>query len=453
MKKFKYKNILIIGFKKSGIASLDLLKKQGAFCYVFDDDKSVLKKFFNMPDVNIVNRINDDVVKIMDYVIISPSVSIFSEYVKLAKLYGVKVLSELELGTLFLRGKLIGITGTNGKTTTCSLIKHIFDTAKKTSVLCGNIGEPLCENILPFKTNYIVEMSSFQLESANRLRPNICAITNITPNHLDRHLNFKNYKNAKFNIFKNMSHLGNLILNYDDKTSMEILQMRIRPSITFISVNSEINGFFIKENKIIYKHNKKQNVIADISQTKLVGKHNLYNILIAVAICRKLKIGRLQIQNGINTFEPICHRLQFIKNVNGVDYVNDSKSTTPESTITAITAYQNKPLILILGGSDKETSFFRLAKKIKSSRNINSIIVVGATTKKIVLALKKFGIKNFVCAKTFDEALLMATDKAQFGDTVLLSPACASFDFFCDFEHRGDKFIEYVKGIKIEAKK
>ena len=200
--KFKNKNVLIVGMGKSGQSALELLNKLNAFCYIFDDKKQVLEQYSNKNSCNVLWKIDENVVKIMDYMIISPGVSIFSEYVKLAKLFGVKVISEVELGSYFLKGKIIGITGSNGKTTTASLVYAILKQAGKSCVLCGNIGDPLTANLLPYKANYVVEMSSFQLESVDKLKVDVSAITNITQNHIDRHLNFENYKKAKYNILK-----------------------------------------------------------------------------------------------------------------------------------------------------------------------------------------------------------------------------------------------------------
>lgn len=444
--KFKNKNVLIMGMGKSGQSSLQLLTKLGAFCYVYDDNIEKLKNI-EINDISVVSNFGEEIVKVMDYMILSPGISIYDEKVKLAKLFGVKVLSELELGSQFLKGNLIGVTGTNGKTTTCSLIYHILKTANKFSMLCGNIGEPLTENLLPFKSNYVVEMSSFQLESLEKTKPHIAAITNITPNHLDRHLTFENYVNAKLNIFKNMTKKDFLVLNYDDQIVKKIDNNQTKAKLIFVSIFEKIDGFFVKNHEIYYKKHKKIKKIVNLSNIKLMGKHNLQNILIAVAVCKILKIKNQFIQKAIDTFEPIRHRLQFVKNVNGVDFVNDSKSTSPDSTITAINSFERKPIILILGGSDKNTSFDFLAKKLSQSENLKYIVVCGETTKKIVKSLKKFGIKNFKEAKKFDDAVLFANNLARSGDTILLSPACASFDFFNSFEERGDTFEKIVQSI------
>lgn len=444
---FKNKNVLVVGLKKSGQSSLELLFKLDAICYAYDDNKEVLKQFATQNKYNIVTTLDEDIIRIMDFMVISPSVSINSEWVKLAKLYGLKVIGELELASYFAKGKIISITGTNGKTTTCSLIYHILKSANRQSVLCGNIGEPFTENLLPYKTTYVVETSSFQLESADKFKPQIAGILNITPNHLDRHLIFEKYAEAKYNIFKNMSNSGVLVLNYDDKNLRKLHSEKIRPKVVFISAEKQIDGYFVKDEKVYFKHKNRLKFIADISQRKLVGNHNLCNILFAVAVCKKLKIKNKDIEKSIITFVPLKHRLQFVKNVNGIDYVNDSKSTSPDSTIKAIDTYRKKPLILLLGGSNKSTSFDQLAKKIKSQNNVKLVVVSGYTEKKIIKSLSKVGYKNYYKANSFLEGLEYATKNAKSGDTILLSPACASFDYFKSFEQRGDAFIDYVNNI------
>lgn len=445
--KFKNKNVLVIGLKKSGVSSVCLLNKLHAFCYVYDDNNNLLTTVYNSIKCNLVNKIDDDVMQIMDYVIISPGVSIYSEYVKLAQLYGVKVIGELELGSYFLKGRLISITGTNGKTTTCSMLYDVLKKSHQPAVLCGNIGEPLTENILPFKSNYVVETSSFQLESATKYKPDIAVITNLSPNHLDRHYTFKNYQQAKYNVYKKMSKRGMLILNYDDKNLQQLNNVKLKPKIVFVSINKEIDGYFAKDNIVYFKKRKKTTKIANLSQIKLVGKHNLLNALFVIAICKKLKLKNSDIQNAIINFEPLQHRLQLVNTVDGVNYINDSKSTSPDSTITAIASYKKTPLILILGGSDKNTNFDNLSKKIKKSKNIKLVVVQGATTKKIVRSLKKYKLKNYVVAEDFNSALSVATKNAQSGDTILLSPACASFDYFNSYEQRGEYFINYVSNL------
>lgn len=445
--KFKNKNVLIVGMGKSGQSALELLKKHKAFCYVFDSNPDNVKKFANQFDCNIISKIDEYSIKIMDYLVISPGVSIFSEPIKLAKLFGVKVISELELGLCFAKGKIIGITGTNGKTTTASLVDSILRQAGKPSVLCGNIGEPLTSNLLPYKTNYVIEMSSFQLESVNDLKTNISAITNITPNHLDRHLTFLNYKNSKYNIFKNSGKKDTLILNADDKTLFELSDNHLKPKITWISTKKLACGYFASQGEIYFSNGKKTKFLFDANGTKLVGSHNMANVLIATAICKKMGVKNVDIQKAVVDFVPLRHRLQFVKDVNGVEYFNDSKSTSPESTISAINSFEKKPIVLLLGGSDKGTNFQKLAKKISKSQ-VKFAVLCGFTAKKIAFALKKVGFTNFTIAKSFDDAFAIASRYATSGDIVLLSPACASFDFFKNYCERGDRFEKLVQGLE-----
>ena len=266
-------------------------------------------------------------------------------------------------------------------------------------------------------------------------------------------MTFKNYRDAKLKIFENMSHKKTLILNYDDKVLREIKNQKVKPKIIWVSAEKEIDGYFLRDTKIYKKKGKKIEFILDLSGIKLVGKHNMLNALLVTAVAKTLKLKNSDIYSALINFEPVCHRLQFVSQVNGVGYVNDSKSTSPQSTITAINSFEKSPLILILGGSDKQTNFDLLALKIKKTKNIKLVVVQGQTTKKIVKSLKKYNVKHFKTADNFDQALQMSTQNSQTGDIVLLSPACASFDAFKSFEARGEKFVEYVKGLNVEKEK
>ncbi|MBQ7452669.1 MAG: UDP-N-acetylmuramoyl-L-alanine--D-glutamate ligase [Clostridia bacterium] len=425
-----------------------LLIKLGATCFVFDDNKSIMEEFCKKESCEAFEPTND--IEHFDFLVLSPGVSVEAAYIQTAKSCGVKIISELELGAALISGNLVGITGTNGKTTTCSLVFHILQFARKKAVLCGNIGEPITSKLTPEFFNYIVEMSSFQLETSNNLKPHISAITNITPNHIDRHQTFEKYVSAKLNIFKNATKKDVLVLNHDDPTLQSLDTKNIKPKIIWISIKDNVNGYFIKNKKVFFKNRSKEENVLTISTT-LLGAHNLYNILFAIAICRELGVAPKTIEKAIETFSPIKHRLQFVKNVNGVSYYNDSKSTTPESTINAINSFGNKPLILLLGGSDKKTPFDNLANNILKRKNIKLIIIYGATASQIVSTLSKLKIQNYIVAKDFFSALHLATNNATKGDTVLLSPACASFDAFSSFEERGNKFCEYVNDIKQKA--
>ena len=236
-------------------------------------------------------------------------------------------------------------------------------------------------------------------------------------------------------------------MNIDSKVLLDLSNLKITPKITKISTKAIKNGYFCHKNKVFYSKNNKNKFLFDIKNCKLFGNHNLSNILIATAICKKLGVKNNDIQKAITEFVPLKHRLQFVKNVNGVEYYNDSKSTSPDSTITAINSFSKKPIILLLGGSDKNTKFDKLAKKIAKS-TVKFVVLSGYTAKQIGCSLKKAGFKNYITAKSFDEAVMLATQIAKVGDVVLLSPACASFDYFKNYCERGEQFEKLVQSIK-----
>ena len=238
-----------------------------------------------------------------------------------------------------------------------------------------------------------------------------------------------------------------MILNYDDENLKEISNQKRKFKTALISTDKEIDGYFEKNNKIFFKHGKKIKFLFDISKCKLVGKHNISNILVATAICKELGVKEKYIEKAINEFAPLAHRLQFVRDVNGVAYYNDSKSTSPDSTITAINSFDKKPVVLMLGGSDKNTNFDYLAKKIAKS-DIKLVVVCGETAEKIVKSLKKAKFNEYAVANDFETAFHVASVNAESGDVVLLSPACASFDYFKSYEERGEKFEELVKGLE-----
>lgn len=445
--KLKNKNVLVLGLAKSGLSAIEFLHKMGSFVYAFDDNLELMHKL-SYKDIacTFVNKIDENVLKVMDLIVISPGISIYNEYVKLANLFGITVISELQLACYFVKGILIGVTGSNGKTTTVNLIESVLKNTKYNSVMVGNVGAPITSHVSSFKTTYVTEISSFQLEASPDIKPNIACILNVTPNHLDRHFSFKNYFDLKCQIFKNMDKNGTLILNADDKNLLKLKDELILPNIIWFSTKKVIDGFCVKDNFICLKIGKKIQKILNVNDIKLLGEHNLSNILCAIAVCVCLKVKLKTIVKAISSFSAIPHRLQFVKEIGGVKYFNDSKSTTPEATIKAIKSFKKEPIILLLGGSDKNLSFDGLVKKLNNQ--IKLIIVLGETTQKIVECLKKYNFNNYQIASTFNDALILATKNSNTGDVVLLSPACASFDMFKDYEERGQKFIDYVEQIK-----
>lgn len=435
--KLKNKLVLILGYGKSGQSSLEFLLKHKAKVFVYDDDLNVANTVTN---AIFVSDLNEEFIQSIDLVILSPGISVYAEMVKLCQLFGKKVISELELGLKFTRGKQILLTGTNGKTTTVNLIQQAFNHAKKRNFLVGNVGNPITKYVSKFRSIYIVETSSFQLESSF-VKPNIACILNVSPNHLDRHFSFENYKQTKFKIFENMTS-GFLILNADDENLSNLEQENIKPKIVWFSTQKQVQGAFIQNEIIYFKNGKKLLKICNTSEIKLFGDHNKQNVLAMVAICMCYCLKIKHIISAIKNFRGVEHRLELISEQNGVKFINDSKSTTPQSTITAVKSFSN-PIILILGGSDKGINYDNFALEIKDK--IKLAILTGQIALKLEKSFKKAKILNYMIIDDFYDAVKFAKNIAKSGDVVLLSPATASFDKFKNFEQRGKEFVKIIK--------
>ena len=439
--RLKNKKILVIGLGKSGQAVVEFLCEKGALVSVYDDNKEKTKDVELL--YNVMSICDFEEIKKMDLAIVSPGVSKYHEVVKQCVLQNVYVMGELEFATNFVNGKILALTGSNGKTTTVSLIKHIFDTAKKKSVLAGNIGTPLIKFNSIVKRTYILEVSSFQLETSN-FRPYISGITNISSNHLDRHFSINEYFETKKNIFKSQTKDDFLVLNADDEKLSNIDKSVIRPKIVWFSCEKEVDGAFIKDDYFCFKKGRKIEKICKIDNLHLIGKHNLSNCLCAICFAMISRIKIKYIKNAIETFKAVEHRIEFVREIKGIEFINDSKSTTPKSTEMCVNSIV-KPIILILGGSDKGIDYHDMVHRI--SNRIKLAILTGEIAEKLKQAFDDNLKINYVVEKDFIKAISLAYEKAEKGDSVVLSPATASFDIFKNFEERGKVFKDFVKGL------
>lgn len=438
------KTVLVFGLGKSGQSAVNLLKKLGCFIFVYDNNAEVLQNFVYYNNfVHVMDKIDELTIQNIDLMVVSPGISVFSEEIKIATLLGVKIISELELASYFVHGKLVAITGSNGKTTTTTIVGEILNCAKKIHALCGNIGQPFCDIVSPIKQIFCAEVSSFQLETTN-FSPDIASILNISENHLDRHFTMDNYIKAKCRIFKNMKKHQTLILNKDDEILKNLDLSAVKCKVKYFSSFQKADAYINNGNICYVKHNREK-VLCSVTEIKILGEHNLQNILASVLIALTLKIRPEFIIKAIQNFKGVEHRIQFVKNIDGIDYINDSKSTTIVSTQTAVNSI-NKPIILILGGSSKNLNYDSLAKFCIS--RVKFSVLTGAIADELEKSWKKYRIKNYVVARKFDDALLEAKKVSQSGDCVLLSPATASFDEFKNFEQRGEHFIEFVNSLE-----
>ena len=448
---YKNTNVLIIGMAKSGQSAMEFLQKHKANVFIYDSNIDTLSQLKSiLKNVTILTKIDEQSLQNIDLIVLSPAVSIFCEEVKLAQLFGIKIISELQLGLDNAKGDKILLTGTNGKTTTVNLIEQAFNYAKRKNLLVGNVGNPITRYVSKYRTNYIVEVSSFQLESS-LVQPNIACILNITQNHLNRHFSYANYIQTKYKIFCNQTKRDFLVLNYDDELLRKLQSKQteifgelvdIKSKIFWFSAKTDVLGSYLKDGKIYFNNGKKTTFIEYEKNIKLLGKHNAYNVLAMVTICMLKHLPLKAIRLAIKNFAGVEHRLQLVASKNGVDYINDSKSTTPFSTITALNAIK-KPVVLILGGSDKGLDYDDFVSQI--SCKIKYAVLTGEIAEKLEKSFQKNNVKNYCVVKQFDRAVQKAKSLSSNGDCVLLSPATASFDCFNNFEHRGEVYIDLVK--------
>ena len=433
------KRISIIGGGVSGLGAALLAKSKNN--YVFLSEKNQLnnktKQILKSNGINYEEGHHSKTLLSSDLIIKSPGISDDSLIVKQIKDKGVPIISEIEYGFENTDSKIIAVTGTNGKTTTCLMLKHIFNQTALNVLLAGNVGNSLCRE-LSLKNNYdiiVLEVSSFQLENINKFQPDISVILNISDDHLDRYSNFNEYRMSKFKITKNQKKEDYLIYNYDDE-SLKDLKTKAN-KIPFSLKREFENGVYLKKNKInINLKNKKMT----IDQLSLNGKHNIYNSMAAAISARVFEISDSLIRKSLQDFQNVEHRLESVLKVNNIEFINDSKATNVHATWYALES-MNRTIVWIAGGVDKGNNYDELFDLVKNK--VKAIIVLG-DDKKINKSFKS-AVEKIINVGSMKEAVNLSYDLSSDGDCVLLSPACASFNLFKSFEDRGSKFKEAVR--------
>lgn len=429
---------MIIGSGISGLAVAEYLSQNNQE-YFFAKKEDIDAEKFN--DLYIECLLKD-----VKEVILSPGINPEREFIFQIKKRKIKITGELEFATSQIFNDIIAITGTNGKTTSVSLMYFLLKELNLGVYLGGNVGVPVTSLIKNLNGNelLILEVSSFQLETVKKFRPNIAVILNISEDHLNRHSSMREYIRCKYNITKNQTNDDYLLLNADD-TNIQKYPPRTNAKIYYFSTKQKVEGSYIKNNCIYFNDNEKEIKLASLSEIKLKGEHNLSNIL-AVSLAIYLKFRNKDFLKGLPLFTGVTHRIEFVTKINGVDFYNDSKATNISSTMAAIGSFC-EPINLILGGSDKGYSFDELFKKLP--RNVKNIAVFGQTKNKIALSAKMANYNNIYFCNDLEMATRTLFKLSKRGDILLLSPACASFDFFSNFEERGNVFKKIVREIKI----
>jgi UDP-N-acetylmuramoylalanine--D-glutamate ligase len=447
--KIQGKKALVIGAARSGLAVARFLTRRGAVVVVNDlktrDSLSaeVLQSLEKM-GVQLFLGKHADVCDVNpDFIIVSPAVPFSIPPLLAAKERGIPVWSEIELAARFTKAPIVAITGTNGKTTTTTLIEKIFADSGRKTFIGGNIGIPFIDKTEAFSGEdvAVLETSSFQLETTEIFQPHVALILNITPDHIDRHGSYAGYIKAKTKIFANQNEKDWLILNEDDPETRK-LAGQTRAKVLFFSRKHILEeGFCIEKGWLVAKSGGKTVQILPTEELMIKGSHNLENALAAVAAGWVMGVEASSLADSLRTFEGVPHRLEPVLTYHGVRYINDSKGTNPDASIKALEAYE-EPIVLIAGGKSKGSDFLPFAEKIKGK--VKELVLVGQAAGEIAEAVKKVGYTRIHHVQSFPEAVKKASLLAVQGDLVLLSPACASFDMFDSFEQRGDAFKELV---------
>jgi UDP-N-acetylmuramoylalanine--D-glutamate ligase len=442
------KRALVVGLGKSGVASALFMKAHGARVTV-SDTKSGDELRNEIPvllDHGITVETGghgDRTFRGQDLIVVSPGVPVDAPPLVQARSLGETVIGEIELAAQFLPGPIVAITGSNGKTTTTTLVGEIMTAAGVPTLVGGNIGTPaisLAERAKP-ETVIVLEISSFQLETVQTFRPKIAVVLNVTPDHLDRHRTFEIYTDAKARIFENQQAIDFAVLNADDPTCVA-MGARTRAQVFWFSRQKEVQqGAWVRDGNVVFRNSSGQREILQVSEIPLKGAHNLENVL--AAVCSGLLMGCApeKVRQAVRDFKAVEHRLEFVATINRVDYYNDSKATNVDATIKALESFPAN-IHLILGGKDKGSDYTVLNDLIR--QRVKRIYTIGAAAAKIESQVKGAEI---VHAETLENAIRKAHATAQPGDIVLLAPACASFDQFKNYEHRGKVFKEIVAGL------
>lgn len=447
--------VLVAGSGKSGIAAARLLLKMGGEVVLYDGngelDPEKLKENFD-EDAKLTVVLGDlarsDLLGV-ELSIISPGIPLDAPFVSVLDGADIPIWSEIQLAYHVAKGKLIAITGTNGKTTTTALVGEIMKAWFEDVSVVGNIGTPYTETALATteKSVTVAEVSSFQLETIMDFRPNVSAILNITPDHLNRHGTMGNYIAVKKRVAANQTENDSIVLNYDDPALREFGESKdLKPKVIFFSATQTLKeGMYLDGDQMIYAHDGRSEAVLNIHEDmQLLGKHNHENVMAAVAIGICMGVPMDTIRRVVKEFKAVEHRIEFVRERTGVKYYNDSKGTNPDAAIQAIRAMPG-PILLIAGGYDKNSEYDEWVKEFKDK--VKYLVLIGQTRDKIAECAKAHGFTEIMYAEDMPEAVRVCAAYAESGDNVLLSPACASWGMFDNYEQRGDIFKECVRNL------
>ena len=448
IKKIKNEKVAVLGAGRSGLAVALLLKKSGAHVLVSElrSKHCIQEAAETLYHARIHTEFDGHTDRIYDadWWVVSPGIPCTSDVLIKARQKGIQAYSELEVGSWFSQSPIIAVTGSNGKSTTTALIGHLFKTAGIPCVVAGNIGVPFSG--VAEKTSkdgvVVLEVSSFQLELVQDFHPDIAVFLNLTPDHLDRHGSLEAYGRMKARIYKNQTRSDHVIFNAMDPMVVGLVNEAAGQKIAFGFEGKTMKCAYVKDENLILHLMEKAEMVCPVQQLKIPGLHNVLNALAAASTARLMGINVEAIQRGLLSFRGLPHRMEFVRNINGIDWINDSKATNVDSVWYALGSY-SKPIVLIAGGRDKDSDFSVLRERVREKTK--AVFLLGEAKEKIVKSFH--GIDDIYEVASLDAAVEQAHTLARPGDVVLLSPACASFDMFQDFEDRGDQFKKLVNAL------
>ncbi len=446
---------IVAGTGKSGISATKLLVNHGVKVYLFDENKdrdidAIKENTGNSELVQVeLGELGEDALSSSQLMVISPGIPVDAPFTDVVRNAGIPIWSEIELAYHYGKGKIAAITGTNGKTTTTALVGEIVKAHNAKTIVVGNIGIPYTElcDTTDDDSDTVAEISSFQLETVIDFHPNVSAILNLTPDHLNRHYTFENYGNVKFSITKNQTMDDVTVLNYDDEHTRAMGEKAKDHChvVYFSRLEKPAGGVYVEDGDIILEDgDKKINVLA-IKDLKLMGAHNVENVLAAVGISYYMGVPVDVIRDVATSFKAVAHRIEYVDTIDGVAYYNDSKGTNPDAAIKGIQAMVASTF-LIGGGYDKGSEYDEWIEAFDGK--VKWLVLIGQTAQKIADCAKRHGFNSIIFEENLQDAVAYCHENAVDGDAVLLSPACASWGQFDNYEQRGDMFKEYVRSYK-----
>lgn len=446
------KKVLVFGSGISGIGAAKLLEAVGARVVLYDGNEKLKKEELQkeLPKGSaceiVLGELSGEVISTLDLAVMSPGVPLDIAPVERMQAAGVPVWGEVELAYRMGEGTVLAITGTNGKTTTTALLGEIMKAYANSVFVVGNIGNPYTEAALSMNEDSytVAEISSFQLETTHTFAPKVSAILNITEDHLNRHHTMKEYIRVKELIAANQTKDDFCILNYEDEELRRFAEHCPATVVFFSSERKLEKGVYLDGTRIVLKTDAEEVELVRTEELKLLGQHNYENVMAAAAMAYCAGVPKEVIRKAASAFRAVAHRIEFVEEIHGVAYYNDSKGTNPDAAIKGIQA-MNRPTFLIGGGYDKESSYEEWIQAFEGK--VKELVLIGQTREKIEKAAHACGFYHTILADSLEEAVKICAEKAQKGDAVLLSPACASWGQFDNYEQRGDKFKEYVRSM------